>query len=121
MRIGSRTPLPNFEKNTTGFWQSGSVIECTKVTFENTDVNSYSFKDPDRGGFQFKPGQHISIRLPLESGDEYRTFTICSSPTRGDEITLTVKTNRPNGATAWMRDNIKVGSQFSAVGATGLF
>jgi len=121
MRIGSRTPLPEFERRTVGSWKSGGLLECTDVTAENEDVNSYSFKAYDGTGFDFKPGQHISIRLPLKSGEEYRTFTVCSSPTRGDEITLTVKTNRPDGATAWMRDNIKIGSIFSAVGPTGLF
>ena len=121
MKIGTRTPLPTIKRRTTGLWKSGGLIECTNITAENTDVNSYSFKGPGGVGFDFKPGQHVSIRLPLESGDEYRTFTICSTPTRGDEITLTVKTNRQNGATAWMRDNIKIGSSFTAVGATGLF
>lgn len=121
MKIGTRTPLPAIKRRTTGLWKSGGLLECTNITAENADVNSYSFKDPHGAGFEFKPGQHVSIRLPLESGDEYRTFTICSSPTRVDEITLTVKTNRKNGATAWMRDNIKIGSRFSAVGPTGLF
>ncbi|MDG1995422.1 MAG: iron-sulfur cluster-binding domain-containing protein [Emcibacteraceae bacterium] len=121
MKTGIRTPLPNFKRRTRGLWKSGGLLECTNITAESADVNNYSFKDPDGAGFQFKPGQHISIRLPLESGDEYRTFTICSTPTRADEITLTVKTNRPNGATSWMRDNIKIGSTYSAVGATGLF
>lgn len=121
MKIGVRTPLPKFERSTVGNWKSGGFIKCTHVNSENADVNSYRFKDPDDAGFKFKPGQHISIRLPLNSGDEYRTFTICSSPTRVNEITLTVKTNRPDGATAWMRDNIGVGSLFSAVGPTGFF
>ncbi|MDA0707577.1 MAG: iron-sulfur cluster-binding domain-containing protein [Proteobacteria bacterium] len=121
MKIGTRDPLPFFERKTSGYWKSGGLIECSGVTDENAGVRSYHFKDPDGGGFNFKPGQHISIRLPLESGDDYRTFTICSAPTRDDEITLTVKTNRPDGATAWMRDNIRAGSTFSAVGPTGLF
>ena len=121
MKIGTRTPLPEFKKNTVGNWKSGGLLECTDITAENARVNSYSFKTTDNTGFSFKPGQHISIRLPLESGEEYRTFTICSSPTRCDEITLTVKINRPDGATAWMGDNIKVGSIYSAAGPTGLF
>ncbi|MBT6031609.1 MAG: iron-sulfur cluster-binding domain-containing protein [Kordiimonadaceae bacterium] len=121
MKIGTRAPLPEFENNTVGNWKSGGLIECTNVNAENEEVNSYSFKAPDGTGFDFKPGQHVSILLPLTSGEEYRTFTICSSPTRRDEIMLTVKVNRPDGATAWMRDNIKVGNTFTAVGPTGLF
>jgi ferredoxin-NADP reductase len=121
MKTGTRTPLPDFKRKTKGFWKTGELLECTNITAENTNVNSYSFKDPYGKGFQFKPGQHISIRLPLERGDEYRTFTICSTPTRSDEITITVKTNRPNGATAWMHDNIKIGSKYSAAGPIGLF
>tara|TARA_R110002096_G_scaffold257381_1_gene450805 strand:+ start:133735 stop:134787 length:1053 start_codon:yes stop_codon:yes gene_type:complete len=121
MKIGTRSPLPQFERSTVGNWKSGELLECTDITAENATVNSYRFKAANGTGFNFKPGQHISIRLPLESGDEFRTFTICSSPMRYDEITLTVKTNRPDGATAWMRDYTKVGSTFFAAGPTGLF
>lgn len=121
MKIGIRTPLPEFISTSKGRWQSGELLICTAVIAENIDVNSYRFETANGTGFDFKPGQHISIRLPLTGGDEYRTFTICSSPTHCDEITLTVKTNRTDGATAWMRDNIKVGSTLYAVGPTGLF
>lgn len=121
MKIGTREPLPFIARTTSGNWKSGSPIECIQVIDENEDVRSYRFKDPSGAGFNFKAGQHISILLPLDDGDDYRTFTICSSPTRPDEITLTVKTNRPDGATAWMRKNIVVGSTLTAVGPTGQF
>ncbi len=121
MVIGSRTPLPNFKKGSAGNWLSGSFIECNAINDENSEVRSYQFKDPYGGGFKYKAGQHISILLPLDDGEEYRTFTIASSPTRAHNITLTVKTNRPNGATAWMRENIIVGTKLIAVGPTGPF
>lgn len=121
MKPGCRAPLPIINRSTSGYWKSGSLIECTGLTDEKNDVRSYHFKDPAGGGFKFKAGQHISILLPLENAEDYRTFTICSSPTQPDEITLTVKTNHPDGATAWMRKNINVGSTFKAVGPTGLF
>jgi len=121
MKIGTRTPLPLLKRTTAGYWKSGNLIECVGLIDENKDVRSYHFKDPAGGGFKFKAGQHISILLPLEDGEDYRTFTICSSPTRPDEITLSVKTNRPDGATAWMRENIEIGSKIKAVGPTGLF
>ncbi|MBL4602284.1 MAG: iron-sulfur cluster-binding domain-containing protein [Emcibacteraceae bacterium] len=121
MLKGCRTPIPNFKKATSGCWKSGSLLECVAIDDENADVRSYSFKDPAGGGFNHKAGQHISLLLPLEGGDEYRTFTIASSPTMPDEISLTIKTNRPNGATAWMRDNVKIGTNLTAVGPTGQF
>ena len=121
MIVGSRTPIPNFKRETIGYWKSDTLLECSAINDETNDVRSYSFKDPKGGGFNFKPGQHISLLLPLDGGDEYRTFTICSSPTYADDITLTVKTNRPDGATAWMRKNIDVGYLMSAVGPTGHF
>ena len=68
MKTGTRTPLPDFKRKTKGFWKTGELLECTNITAENTNVNSYSFKDPGGKGFQFKPGQHISIifRLSVE-------------------------------------------------------
>lgn len=121
MMKNSRTPIPKFSRKTAGYWQSGSLIECCEIHDELTDVRSYHFKDPAGGGFKFKAGQHISILLTLDLGDEYRTFTIASSPTRVDTLTLTVKTNRPDGATAWMRDHIKIGTQIIASGPAGQF
>ena len=45
MKTGTRTPLPDFKRKTKGFWKTGELLECTKITAENTNVNSYFFKD----------------------------------------------------------------------------
>lgn len=121
MLKGCREPISNLHRIDSRFWKSGSLLECSSTLDENKDVRSYTFIDPDGGSFKHKAGQHISVLLPLDTGEEYRTFTIATSPTTPDSITLTIKTNRPDGATAWMSDNIEVGTELHAVGPVGLF
>jgi len=121
LAIGSRTPVPVFKRKSKGYWKSGSLLECSSVHDENADVRSYNFIDPQGGGFKFKPGQHISLLLSLKDGEAYRTFTIASSPSRPDSITLTVKKNRPDHGTDWMRRKIQPGTQLQAVGPVGHF
>jgi len=118
---GSRVPLPKFVSTAQQRWQSGDMLECTVIHDELTDVRSYTFIDPTGACFKFKPGQHLSLALPLPGGDDFRAFTIASSPTRPHSIQITVKTTGAGGATAWMYKHLRPGVKLRAFGPTGHF
>jgi len=118
---GSRSPLPRFVSNARERWQSGGMLECTAIHDELADVRSYTFADPAGACIEFKPGQHLSLQLPLPGGEDFRTFTIASSPTRPDSVRITVKTTGLGGATAWMHRHLRLGMKLRAFGPTGRF
>jgi len=121
LSVGSRVAVPFIARHTNGCWETGDVIECVSVVNERPDIKTFTFKDPAGRGFRFKPGQHISLLLPMNAGEDYRTFTIASAPTRPDTISVTVKKNRPDHGTDWMHNSISVGTQLIAHGPFGHF
>ncbi len=67
------------------------ILTLQKIRPETSEVSTFFFT-PD-APIVFKPGQHISMILPIEKPDErgkVRTFTLSSSPTEG-ALTITTK------------------------------
>lgn len=69
------------------------------VRRETEDTLSIAFDVPDElaDAYRFAPGQHLTLRLPTDGGEEVRrSYSICSSPHEG-ELRVAVK-HVPGGA-----------------------
>lgn len=76
---------------------------------------------PSGAWFDYRPGQFLTLELPLPGGTIHRTYTISSSPSRPLSITLTVKAAGASVGTRWMLDNIREGTLVKAIGPGGIF
>ena len=72
-------------------WKDDEKLECVSVVPDGPDVVSFSFRSPSGAWFDYRPGQFLTLELPLPGGTIHRTYTISSSPSRPLSITLTVK------------------------------
>ena len=88
---------------------------------DGPDVVSFSFRSPSGAWFDYRPGQFLTLELPLPGGTIHRTYTISSSPSRPLSITLTVKAAGASVGTRWMLDNIREGTLVKAIGPGGIF
>jgi len=54
-------------------------------------VGPISFVSPSGSWFRYRPGQFLTLELPVPGRTVWRTYTIASSPSRPLTIAITVK------------------------------
>ncbi|EPX76668.1 hybrid-cluster NAD(P)-dependent oxidoreductase [Salipiger mucosus] len=106
---------------TLAFWTDDEPLECVSSLPEAPNVVTFTFQAPSGALFRFKPGQFITLELPVPGGPLHRTYTISSSPSRPTALTITVKAQEGSLGTRWMLDNLRPGVRLRATGPGGAF
>lgn len=106
---------------TLAFWSDDEPLECVSRLPEAQDVVTFTFQAPSGALFRYKPGQFVTLELPVPGGPLYRTYTISSSPSRPTSLTITVKAQNASLGTRWMLDNLEAGMRLKALGPAGHF
>lgn len=88
---------------------------------ETRNVATFAFRAPSGAWFDYKPGQFITLELPVPGGPLSRTYTLSSSPSRPLNISVTVKAQPDSIGTRWMLDNLRPGMKIKAYGPSGVF
>ncbi|CAM3050183.1 Ferredoxin-NADP reductase [Paracoccus aminovorans] len=102
-------------------WKDDELLECVMVVPEVSDTATFTFRAPSGAFFDFKPGQFLTLDLPVPGGNVQRTYTISSSPSRPLSISVTVKAGPDSIGTRWMLDHLRPGMKLKAYGANGIF
>ncbi len=110
---------PGPEEDT--IWTDHEPLECCAIVPEAPDVATVSFVSPSGAWFRYKPGQFVTLELPVPGGPIWRTYTISSSPSRPLTLGITVKAGPDSVGTRWMLDHLKVGMKIRARGPAGIF
>ncbi len=104
-------------------------VECVRVVEETHDVKTFYFRAPDRV-FHYKPGQFVTLNLPIGGKEVLRSYSISSSPSRPETLEITIKRvpapadspDAPPGLVSnWMHDHVKVGTKLTLSGPLGKF
>lgn len=106
---------------TLAFWTDDEPLECVSFLPEAPNVVTFTFQAPSGAMFRFKPGQFITLELPVAGGPLHRTYTISSSPSRPTSLTVTVKAQDGSLGTRWMLDHLRPGTRLKATGPAGVF
>lgn len=96
-------------------------LECVRVRDETHDVRSFVLRPLQPRCFRYRPGQFITLRLEIEGEVLNRCYTLCSSPTRPDTLTITVKRVPGGRVSNWLHDTLRPGMRVSATGPAGAF
>ena len=67
------------------------VLEVTGVIDKAPDVKTFTFRSDNQTWFRYRPGQFITLELPVAPTPLMRTYTLSSSPSRPFSIAVTVK------------------------------
>ncbi|NIF23241.1 hybrid-cluster NAD(P)-dependent oxidoreductase [Candidatus Pantoea multigeneris] len=112
----------SFEPVTTRTWSNGRhAVRCVKVIQETWDVKTFNFMAEQPAIFFFKPGQFVTLELPIEQETIFRSYTISSSPSVPYSFSITVK-RVPGGLVSnWLHDNIQEGMELAVHGPVGQF
>ena len=102
-------------------WKDDEPLECVSVVPEGPNTVSFSFRAPSGAWFDYRPGQFLTLELPVPGGPIHRTYTLSSSPSRPLSITLTVRAQNASVGTRWMLDSLREGMRLKAIGPGGIF
>ncbi|WP_018150083.1 hybrid-cluster NAD(P)-dependent oxidoreductase [Leeia oryzae] len=115
--------LPDFSKPAAKQWKAGvdDTVVCVGIRQETHDVKTFVFRSSEPRRFAYHPGQFLTLELQIEGETVNRCYTLSSTPTRPDAVSITVKRVPGGMVSNWLHDNLKVGDRVSVLGPAGEF
>ena len=67
-----------YSRPTLAFWSDSEPLECVSRLPEAPNVVTFTFQAPSGALFNYRPGQFVTLELPVPGGPLHRTYTISS-------------------------------------------
>ncbi len=101
-------------------WQKAEVISIKQ---ETQQTRRFRFKLIEQERFDFKPGQFVTLDLPIgeKPGKRWRSYSIASWPDGSNEIELLIVLLEGGAGSTFLFNDIKIGSLVSLRGPQGIF
>lgn len=98
-------------------------LHVRAVIEETDDCKSLVLDVPPELGstFGYKPGQFLTLRLPINDRHVRRCYSMSSAPAVDDAPRVTVKRMREGRGSNWICDNIKAGDAIEVLPPSGVF
>jgi ring-1,2-phenylacetyl-CoA epoxidase subunit PaaE len=97
------------------------LLKIIRKTFENRETISFVFKQPGLRKIRYKAGQYLTLMLNIEGRRYKRCYSLSSSPSIDDNLSITIK-RVPNGIVSnYLADNYNEGDEIEVMGPTGDF
>ena len=98
-------------------------VPVAEVISETDDTFSLVLDVPPElaGAFAYRPGQFLTVRIPVEDGSVARCYSLSSSPHAGDLPTITVKRTAGGHASNWLADHARAGFVLDTLPPAGTF
>ena len=101
-------------------WRTGFV---TNIMDETSSTKRFRIKIPEIETFDFKPGQFVTLDLPIheKTNKRWRSYSIASWPDGTNEIELVIVLLEGGAGTTYLFNEVKEGSQLTLRGPQGVF
>ena len=98
------------------------TLKVAEVVPETAEAKSIRFDVPEelKELFAFKPGQHLTLRVPIGGEDVRRNYSLCVAPQDG-ELKVTVKRIEGGLFSNWANENLKPGDAIEVMPPHGSF
>ncbi len=96
------------------------TLKVKDVIRETADATTLVFEIPE-GGLDYKPGQYITLILPIEGEQVRRSYSLSSSPLVDENPAITVKRIEEGKVSTYLHQHMKVGDMFEALEPMGNF
>ena len=95
-------------------------LKIKEVRRETDDTNTIIFENPKKP-LLYKPGQFLTLILPIKGEEVRRSYSLCSSPYCDENPAITVKRVDKGVISNYLNDHMKVGDVFDVMAPTGHF
>ncbi len=101
-------------------WRKGVVV---KIAEETPTTRRYWIEIPEVEKFDFKPGQFVTLDLPIheKKNKRWRSYSIASSPDQSNVFELIIVRLEGGAGTAYLFDEVTEGSELLLRGPQGVF
>lgn len=98
-------------------------LRVRAVIDETHDTKSIVFEVPEdlAEQFSYRPGQFLTLRLPIEGRYVPRCYSMSSAPMLDDALRVTVKRVDKGRGSNWVCDRVQVGDSIELMPPSGLF
>lgn len=97
------------------------TLICRAVRQETHDVKTFVFSAPQARLFRYAPGQFITLEIEIGGETIHRCYTLSSTPSRPDTVSITVKRVPGGPVSNWLHDNLEAGARVKVLGPSGAF
>ena len=121
------TPTPFYAPDFTGPVSSprntdhDETLRCVQIRQETEDVKTFVLAAYAPRNFRYLPGQFVTLELDIGESRINRCYTLSSTPTRPDLVSITVKRVPGGTVSNWLHDHGHVGMILGAMGPSGEF
>ena len=91
------------------------------ITRETDDAVSLTLASPDGAAISFKPGQFLTLTVPVAGATHRRAYSIASSAHDPSRVTVTVRRVAGGLVSNHLNDHARVGDTFAVHGPSGAF
>lgn len=101
-------------------WLKGRII---RIANETADTKRFWVEVPDLESFDFKPGQFVTLDLPIheKANKRWRSYSIASAPDGTNVFELLIVLNPQGMGTTYIFNEWKVGFEITFRGPQGVF
>lgn len=101
-------------------WQIGKVVN---IINETPNTRRYFIAAASAEPFQFKPGQFVTLDLPIheKKNKRWRSYSIASAPNDSNIFELVIVLVEDGMGTPYLFENIEIGAEISFRGPVGVF
>ncbi|HRO43260.1 MAG TPA: FAD-dependent oxidoreductase [Flavipsychrobacter sp.] len=101
-------------------WQKGIVTKVEQATY---NTRRYWIELPETENFHFKPGQFVTLDLPIheQRNKRWRSYSIASMPDGTNLIELLIVYLENGAGTNYFFNEVKEGSELTLRGPQGIF
>ncbi|WP_114155131.1 FAD-binding oxidoreductase [Chromobacterium haemolyticum] len=104
-------------------WRAGEdgLLVCVQAREETHDVKTFVFRAEPPRRFHYLPGQFITLELDINGVAVNRCYTLSSTPTRPDRVSITVKRIPGGVASSWLHEHLRPEMALRVLGPAGEF
>ncbi|MEO8582200.1 MAG: FAD-dependent oxidoreductase [Flavitalea sp.] len=101
-------------------WRTGKVI---RIEDETATTKRFWIQVPELESFDFKPGQFVTIDLPIheKANKRWRSYSIASWPNGTNIFELVIVLLEGGAGTTYLFNEVNIGSELIYRGAQGVF
>jgi ring-1,2-phenylacetyl-CoA epoxidase subunit PaaE len=96
-------------------------LKVDRINRETKDAISIYFENPDSGRPDYKPGQFLTLVVPVGGKELRRSYSLCSTPYADKQMAVTVKRIKDGIVSNHLNDNLKEGDTIKVMEPMGVF